>query len=73
MNQSKRLTVAGAAEYVGLAVSTLNKLRMTNLGPRFLKISDRRVVYDSADLDAWLESRRRTSTSDAGALEASAT
>lgn len=61
----KRLVVNSAAEYVGLSVSTLNKLRVFGGGPVFLKLG-RRVAYDVADLDAWLASRRRRSTSDDG-------
>lgn len=64
-----RLTVAGAAAYIGLSASTLNKLRVFGGGPVFLKLG-RRVVYDPADLDIWLCARRRRSTSDHGQGEA---
>lgn len=60
-----RLTVEAAAEYTGLSVSTLNKLRVFGGGPVFLKLG-RRVVYEAADLDVWLASKRRRSTSDDG-------
>lgn len=63
---SQRIPVGAAATYTGLAESTLNKLRLTVGGPRFLKISSRRVAYDTADLDEWLASKRRSSTSDRG-------
>jgi predicted DNA-binding transcriptional regulator AlpA len=66
MTNSQRISVGAAANYTGLAESTLNKLRMTGGGPRFLKISARRVAYDTADLDEWLASKRRRSTSDQG-------
>lgn len=59
------LDVSGAAQRLGLSVSTLNKLRVFGGGPVFLKLG-RRVVYDPADLDAWLASKRRRSTSDDG-------
>lgn len=62
---SLRLNVDGAATYTGLSVSTLNKLRVFGGGPLFLKLG-RRVIYDVADLDAWLAARRRRSTSDNG-------
>lgn len=62
---SGRLPVKSAALIVGLSVSTMNKLRVHGGGPTFLKLG-RRVVYDSRDLDLWLEARRRTSTSDQG-------
>ncbi|MFO1173383.1 MAG: helix-turn-helix domain-containing protein [Hyphomicrobiaceae bacterium] len=56
-----------AAEYCGSSSSTFEKLRLSGGGPRYVKIG-RRVVYDPADLDAWLESKRRRSTSDRGEL-----
>jgi helix-turn-helix protein len=57
-----RLTVEEAAQYLRLSVSFLNRARLTGDGPVFLKLG-RRVVYDVADLDTWLLSRRRRSTS----------
>jgi predicted DNA-binding transcriptional regulator AlpA len=60
-----RLPVSAAATYLGLSGSTLNKLRVFGGGPVFLKLG-RRVAYDIADLDAWLATKRRTSTSDRG-------
>ena len=53
----------GAASYLGLSVSTLNKLRLTGSGPRYYKLG-RAVRYRIADLDEWAEQRRTTSTSD---------
>lgn len=65
----QRLPVEEAARHTGLSVSTLNKLRVFGGGPVFLKLG-RRVAYDVTDLDAWLASRRRRSTSDGGGGEA---
>lgn len=55
------LRVRQAAEYTGLSKSTLDKLRCFGGGPTYLKLG-RVVVYRQADLDAWLDERRRTST-----------
>ena len=55
------LRVRQAAEYTGLSKSTLDKLRCFGGGPTYLKLG-RVVVYPKADLDAWLEERRRTCT-----------
>ena len=60
----KVLRTPGAAEYTGLAVSTLEKMRLTGDGPEFIRLSTRAVGYDIEALDRWLESRRRRSTSD---------
>ena len=57
------MPVEQAATHVGLSVSTLNKLRVFGGGPPYLKIG-RRVVYSIGDLDDWLSTKRRRSTSD---------
>ena len=64
-----------AAEYVGLSPSTMNKLRLSGHGPYYTKASagrgpGGRILYAKNDLDAWLESQSRRSTSeDAPALQ----
>jgi hypothetical protein len=58
----RRLNVDQAAQYVGLSVSKMNKLRGTGGGAKYYKL-DHRVVYDPADLDAWVASRAQTNTS----------
>ena len=58
------LDVKGAATYLSLAPQTLNKLRCVGGSPAFFK-AGRRVLYDRADLDAWLDERRFQSTADA--------
>ena len=57
-------SVDGAAQVLGLAVSTLNKFRVYGTGPRFVKLG-RSVRYRPADLDAWIEANGRASTSEA--------
>ena len=53
-----------AAAYVGLSASTLEKLRLTGGGPRFVRLGGRAVGYDIRDLDAWLDGQRETSSVD---------
>lgn len=60
------LTTREAAHYLCLSYRTLEKMRLTGHGPRFRK-HGRYVRYHIADLDAWSEGRRQSSTSD-GAL-----
>ena len=60
----RKLNSPEAAEYLGVSVSTLSKRRVDGNGPKYLKLG-RRVVYDTRDLDAWLDTRRRASTADA--------
>jgi predicted DNA-binding transcriptional regulator AlpA len=56
-----------AAEYVHSGQSTLEKKRLTGGGPTFIKLG-RKVVYRRSDLDAWLNARRRRSTSEYSTL-----
>lgn len=52
-----------AAKRLGLSKSTLAKMRVYGTGPAYSKLG-RRVVYTVADLDAWVASKRFTSTSE---------
>jgi predicted DNA-binding transcriptional regulator AlpA len=52
-----------AAKYTGLSESTLAKRRLYGLPPAFLNLGGRAVGYAIEDLDAWLETCRRQSTS----------
>ena len=61
------LTPQAAASYIGVTANYLAKLRMTGRGPAYRKLSARLIRYTSAELEAWLASGRRTSTSDTGA------
>jgi hypothetical protein len=55
-----------AAAYCGSTASSFTKFRVFGGGPVFIKLGNHRVVYHPDDLDLWLASRRRTSTSDRG-------
>ena len=65
--QDGRMNVHGAARYVGLSRKTLAKKRCDGTGPKFVKVG--RIFYYRDDLDAWLRSRRVTSTAELRALE----
>ena len=58
------LNTKEAAAIVGCAPITLAKLRCSGGGPVFLKIG-RAVRYAPADLEEWLATKRRASTSQA--------
>ena len=60
------LRVAEAAKYIGLTASTLAKKRLRGDGPPYYKAGPRIVLYDVRDIDFWLASRRRHSTSESG-------
>jgi len=63
---SERMRAPQAAEYLGISASTLAKLRVYGGGPAFLKLGRRTVVYEKADLDAWVATRKFNSTSEYG-------
>lgn len=58
------LRPASAAKFLGLSASTLAKMRLKGNGPRYAKLGDRAVLYDTADLLRWVEDRKRKSTSE---------
>jgi hypothetical protein len=58
------LQTPGAAERLGLAAGTLEKMRVRGGGPAYLRLSPRRIVYAVDALDAWARSREFTSTSE---------
>ena len=61
--ESRTLTDRDTAIYIGMSESWLRQARMNGNpdAPPFVKIG-RAVRYLRDDLDAWLESRRRTSS-----------
>ena len=61
---AKVLRPREAAAYTGLSESTLAKRRIYGKPPRFVSLGGRAVGYLRDDLDAWIESNLRTSTSD---------
>lgn len=67
----ERFRASDAATYVGIASSTLAKLRVFGGGPKYFKLG-RRVVYDRTDLDVWLADHRCSNTSEYVALKSGA-
>lgn len=60
----KLAPVQDAADYLGVSVSYLNKLRCVGGGPTFIRIGSA-VRYDLADLDAWIDARKFRNTAEA--------
>jgi predicted DNA-binding transcriptional regulator AlpA len=64
MNEQRVLLYpAQVAELLGIKMAALSKWRCTAEGPRFCRVGAR-IRYDRADIDEWLDSRRRRSTYD---------
>ena len=59
------LTEADTAEILRLKVATLRRWRWAGCGPNFIKCCGA-VRYDPADVEAFIDSQRRKSTSDTG-------
>ena len=62
---NRLITEVEAADLLGLSVKTLRRWRWAGHPPRFIKLGGA-VRYDMEDLRAFMESGRRTSTSDPG-------
>lgn len=63
--QTKWLDSLGLAKELSISRRTVEQWRVIGEGPNFFKIG-RLVRYRRADVDEWLESRVRDSTSDTG-------
>ena len=64
LTHSRKHRTRGAAAYLGLSESTLEKYRLYGGGPAYYKAGPKIVVYEESDLDTWLHSRRHNSTSE---------
>ncbi len=61
LNQSAKekeiLSPLRAADIIGVSERTLKKMREEGIGPKYLKVSTRKIRYRSGDIFEWLESR----------------
>ena len=64
------LTPADIAAELSVTTGHLAQMRYLGTGPRYVKVSGRKVRYRRDDVDKWLEARSHTSTSDAGRVGA---
>jgi predicted DNA-binding transcriptional regulator AlpA len=61
MPESPYLDRLEAAKFLKLSRATLDKLKAAGEGPKFVKINHR-IVYDQADLTAWMDSKKKEPT-----------
>jgi hypothetical protein len=59
------LDTRGAAKYLGLGITTLEKRRIAGAEPRFIRLG-RSIRYRLSELNSFLENNVRVSTSDTG-------
>ena len=64
--QTNLLNTIQAANYLGLSKAFLERDRWAGAKIPFIKIGDRAVRYRLQDLESYIESRSRRSTSDTG-------
>ncbi|KAF0183373.1 MAG: hypothetical protein FD160_992 [Caulobacteraceae bacterium] len=65
MTERRILCVKGAARYVGLSKSVLDRWRIKKpepYGPPFVELGPKKIGYLVEDLDEWIASRRRTTS-----------
>jgi hypothetical protein len=58
------LTTHEAASYLRLSPRTLERLRVSGTGPKFVRLANRSIRYRPEDLDAHVASRVVASTSE---------
>jgi len=51
------VTEIEAAKLLKVAIVTVRRMRWAGTGPRYVKLSERRIGYRVADLNAWLDAR----------------
>jgi predicted DNA-binding transcriptional regulator AlpA len=61
--EKRYLSEPDAATYTDHSQKTLQRYRQYGTGPRYIKTLGR-ILYDKSDLDSWLETLKRQSTSE---------
>ena len=65
-SESKKiLSPKDAGDYIGVSPLTLANWRVQGKGPRFIRLSARKIAYRVSDLETWLTARSFFSTSQA--------
>ena len=57
LNDLRVLTAASASELLTVSIPVMERWRREGTGPRFIRLSARRVGYRLADLRAWMAAR----------------
>ena len=64
MTENEFIRPNEASKLLKLSTSTLAKMRVHGTGPRYTKAGKKLVLYNIDDLQNWLVSRSRNSTSE---------
>ena len=65
-DETRLLRERQAADLLTLSVKTLRNWRLSGFGPSYLVVGKRMVRYRASDLNAWLKTCKRSSTTDRG-------
>lgn len=60
------LSPAAAAKALSISIKTLEAMRLRGNGPKWVRVSSRRVAYRPADIREWVDGRVYSSTSEYG-------
>jgi predicted DNA-binding transcriptional regulator AlpA len=63
------LTQREAATALRLSERSMERLRVSGLGPKFVRVAGRSVRYRAADVEAWIAARVVGSTSEQRAVQ----
>jgi len=60
MNTQNRplFTIQAVSEFLGISISTINRLVKEGDFPPKVKLSPRRIVFMKREIDEWIESKR---------------
>lgn len=62
---SPLLTEKDLSVWLGISSPSLQRMRTSGTGPRFVRISERRIAYRKSDVEAWLAARSSRRIGDA--------
>jgi hypothetical protein len=60
---------AAAAKFLTINIKTMEAMRLRGNGPKWVRVSSRRIAYRPADLRTWVDNRLYSSTSEYGRAE----
>lgn len=58
------LNPTAAAKALSISIKTLEAMRLRGNGPKWVRVSSRRVAYRPADIREWVDGRVYSSTSE---------
>ena len=60
------LSPIATAKALCISIKTLEAMRLRGNGPKWVKVSSRRIAYRPSDVQAWIDDRVYSSTSEYG-------